>query len=99
MCRLCYSPLDSFKQVNIPLTKLYLILYLIFCENCQTMIFDKSLHLSSSTHSGGGMTAGQITNHMTVDAMNVLFFCQRIHYVWAVPLKVCLGLMVNFDYS
>ena len=52
------------------------------------MVFDKSLRLSTYAMSGGSMTVGEITNHMSTDAMNVLFFCQRMHYLWAVPFKV-----------
>ena len=34
------------------------------------------------------MTVGQITNHMSVDAYNMFFFSQRMHYLWAVPFRV-----------
>ena len=54
----------------------------------QTMVYDKSLRLSSYSISGGSMTVGQITNHMSVDAYNMFFFSQRMHYLWAVPFRV-----------
>ncbi|XP_072031468.1 ATP-binding cassette sub-family C member 9-like [Amphiura filiformis] len=54
----------------------------------QTMVYDKALRLSSYTISGGSMTVGQITNHMSTDAFNLFFFCQRMHYLWAVPLRL-----------
>ncbi|XP_072032683.1 ATP-binding cassette sub-family C member 9-like isoform X2 [Amphiura filiformis] len=62
----------------------------------QTMVFDKALHLSSYTISGGSMTVGQITNHVSTDAMNIMYFCQRIHYVWAVPLKITLIMVLLY---
>ncbi|XP_072031466.1 ATP-binding cassette sub-family C member 9-like isoform X2 [Amphiura filiformis] len=54
----------------------------------QTMVYDKALRLSSYSISGGSMTLGQITNHMSTDAFNMFYFCQRIHYLWAVPFRL-----------
>ena len=37
------------------------------------------------------MTVGQITNHMSTDAYNMFFFCQQMHYLWAIPFRVSGG--------
>ncbi|XP_072031474.1 ATP-binding cassette sub-family C member 9-like [Amphiura filiformis] len=54
----------------------------------QTMVYDKALRLSSHTISAGSMTLGQITNHMSTDAFNVFYFCQRLHFLWAIPFRL-----------
>ncbi|XP_038067610.1 ATP-binding cassette sub-family C member 8-like [Patiria miniata] len=59
----------------------------------QAAIYDKSLRLSSYTMTGGDMTMGQITNHMSVDTSNVMNSTQWVHYVWSVPF-VIIGYMV-----
>ena len=38
------------------------------------------------------MTAGQVVNHMSVDANNLLFLFYFIHYTWTLPI------MVNTNY-
>ncbi len=40
------------------------------------------------------MTVGQITNHMSTDAFNVFFFCQRMHYLWAAPFRVSYDVFI-----
>ena len=75
----------------------------IYLHYFQTMVYDKSLRLSSYAISGGSMTVGQITNHMSTDALNMFFFSQRLHYLWAVPFRVCIHLCFkllfdNFDW-
>ncbi|XP_072031469.1 ATP-binding cassette sub-family C member 9-like [Amphiura filiformis] len=52
------------------------------------MVYDKALRLSSYSISGGSMTVGEITNHMSTDAFNVFYFCQRLHYLWAIPFRL-----------
>ncbi|XP_071490287.1 ATP-binding cassette sub-family C member 9-like [Diadema antillarum] len=51
----------------------------------QSAVYSKSLCLSSYSISGGSMTMGQITNHMSVDANNILNSVQWVHYVWSIP--------------
>ncbi|XP_072050857.1 ATP-binding cassette sub-family C member 9-like [Amphiura filiformis] len=58
----------------------------------QTMIYDKSLRLSTYALSGGSMTVGHVTNHMSTDAMNLLFFFQKMHFIWAIPLQIMIAL-------
>ncbi|XP_038067451.1 ATP-binding cassette sub-family C member 9-like [Patiria miniata] len=59
----------------------------------QAAIYDKSLRLSSYTMSGGYMTMGQITNHMSVDTTNILNSAQWFHYIWSIPFVIA-GYMV-----
>ncbi|XP_033646525.1 ATP-binding cassette sub-family C member 9-like [Asterias rubens] len=59
----------------------------------QAAIYDKSLRLSSYTMTGGAMTMGQITNHMSVDTTNILNSTQWVHYVWSIPFVIS-GYMV-----
>ena len=54
----------------------------------QTAVYDKSLRLASYTLSSGSLTVGQITNHMSVDAINVLEAFQIIFYLFSVPYLV-----------
>ena len=53
------------------------------------MVYEKSLRLSTYAMSGGMMTTGQITNHMSVDAQSVMFSFFLAIAIWATPLKVC----------
>ncbi|XP_038067062.1 ATP-binding cassette sub-family C member 8-like isoform X2 [Patiria miniata] len=59
----------------------------------QAAIYEKSLRLSSFTMSGGGMTMGQITNHMSTDTTNVQTAVQYIQYIWGIPFLI-IGYMV-----
>ena len=54
----------------------------------QSTVYQKAMRISTYALSGGMMTMGQITNHMSVDANNVMIFSQFLHEVWAVPFKV-----------
>ena len=51
-------------------------------------MYDKALCLSSWTISGGSMTMGLITNHMSVDALNLMNSVQWVHYIWSIPYQV-----------
>ncbi|XP_022081106.1 ATP-binding cassette sub-family C member 8-like isoform X2 [Acanthaster planci] len=62
-------------------------------SSMQAAIYDKSLRLSSYTISGGSMTMGQITNHMSVDTTNILNSTQWVHYIWSIPFLI-IGYMV-----
>ncbi|KAJ8047636.1 ATP-binding cassette sub-family C member 9 [Holothuria leucospilota] len=59
----------------------------------QASVYDKSLRLSTYTISGGLMTTGQITNHMSVDAQNILMVFQWVHYCWSIPYQL-IGYLV-----
>ena len=62
------------------------VIYIFFIS--QTMVYEKSLRLSTFATTGGMMTMGQITNHMSTDAMAVLFMFQTIHYLVTIPIQV-----------
>ncbi|KAJ8047637.1 ATP-binding cassette sub-family C member 8 [Holothuria leucospilota] len=64
----------------------------------QAAVYNKALRLSTWTISGGEMTTGQITNHMSVDATNILNCFQWIHYIWAIPLQLA-GFLVILYYQ
>ena len=59
-----------------------------YCYFLQTVIYDKSLRLSTYALTGGSMTVGHVTNHMSTDAMNLLFYFQKMHFIWAIPFQV-----------
>ncbi|XP_072179239.1 ATP-binding cassette sub-family C member 9-like [Diadema setosum] len=60
----------------------------------QAMVYEKSMRLSTFAMSGGMMTMGQITNHMSVDANNVMMFFTMCNEIWAVPLKIVITLIL-----
>ncbi|XP_022081016.1 ATP-binding cassette sub-family C member 8-like isoform X2 [Acanthaster planci] len=64
----------------------------------QAMVYDKSLRLASYTLTGGSMTVGQITNHMSVDALNVLEAFQILFYLFSVPY-LCIGYLIILYYQ
>ena len=55
----------------------------------QAMVYEKALRLSTFSTSNDSMTVGEITNHMSTDASDVLDMFQTIHFMWSVPFKVC----------
>ena len=62
------------------------------------MVYEKSLVLSTYATTGGDMTTGQITNHMSTDAMNLLYMYQYIHFGWTVPIMVRLKHSAVFQF-
>lgn len=65
------------------------MLYWIF----QVMIYNKALHLSTWTMSGGQMDSGQVVNHISTDAQNIAVSMTFIHNSWAGPLKILIALI------
>ena len=59
------------------------------------MVYEKSLSLSTFATTGGDMTVGQITNHMSTDPMNLLYMFQYFHFLWTVPFLVRDKLKIN----
>lgn len=51
---------------------------------------DKS---AQQSHEQPAIDTGTITNLMSEDALNVMSFFWIAHYVWAIPLKVCIQLI------
>ncbi|XP_072027511.1 ATP-binding cassette sub-family C member 9-like isoform X2 [Amphiura filiformis] len=62
----------------------------------QAAVYDKALCLSSWTISGGSMTMGLITNHMSVDALNLMNSMQWVHYVWSIPYVLTGYLLILY---
>ncbi|XP_063952995.1 ATP-binding cassette sub-family C member 9-like isoform X1 [Lytechinus pictus] len=62
----------------------------------QSMVYEKSLRLSTYAMSGGMMTMGQVTNHMSVDAANVQFFFDRGNEVWVAPIRIAVTLVLLY---
>ncbi|XP_071784445.1 ATP-binding cassette sub-family C member 9-like isoform X2 [Asterias amurensis] len=55
----------------------------------QAAVYDKSLRLSSYTMTGGAMTMGQITNHMSVDTSQVADSSVHcFHHLWSIPFEI-----------
>ncbi len=67
----------------------------------QLMLYQKALKLPAKSfepsqdmnpdlgqHVTSDLTSSQISNHITVDANNILLYFSHFHSVWAVPLKV-----------
>ncbi|XP_022093816.1 ATP-binding cassette sub-family C member 9-like isoform X2 [Acanthaster planci] len=57
-----------------------------FRSAVQTMVFEKSLRISTFVISSGEMTTGQIANHMSTDAVNI--FTMMIYICWMVTVPV-----------
>ncbi|XP_041459432.1 ATP-binding cassette sub-family C member 9-like isoform X1 [Lytechinus variegatus] len=63
----------------------------------QMLVYNKSLRLSTATMSGGKMSMGQVTNHMSADASNVLFFFLNVNEIWAIPVKISVALYLLYQ--
>lgn len=50
-------------------------------------------HQHQQLHEQTVIDTGTITNLMSEDALNIMSFFWIAHYVWAIPLKVCIQLM------
>ena len=52
------------------------------------MVYEKSLRLSTVATTGGKMSMGQITNHMSVDPNAILTMFQNFNNLWCIPIQV-----------
>ncbi|XP_022102306.1 ATP-binding cassette sub-family C member 9-like isoform X2 [Acanthaster planci] len=59
----------------------------------QSMIYTKALRLATFATTGGQMTMGQITNHMSADATNVMTMIQSMHFLWSAPFQIAIILI------
>ncbi|XP_033637853.1 ATP-binding cassette sub-family C member 9-like [Asterias rubens] len=59
-----------------------------FRSSIQTMVFEKSLRISTFVISNGDMTMGQIANHMSTDAINIFYMVQFICWMVTVPIQI-----------
>ena len=55
------------------------------------MVYEKSLSLTTSSTTSGDLTMGQITNHMSNDAMNLLYMFQYLQFLCALPFMVSIN--------
>nr|XP_006822844.1 PREDICTED: ATP-binding cassette sub-family C member 9-like [Saccoglossus kowalevskii] len=62
----------------------------------QSFTYEKSLRLSSWALSSGERTVGQITNHMSVDAMALQFFCFFQIFFWTIPYQLVVILILLY---
>ncbi|CAH1800691.1 unnamed protein product [Owenia fusiformis] len=53
----------------------------------QSMVYHKSLRLSTYTMSEGTMTQGQILNHMSNDCFHVMMLFYMGHFAWTLPIQ------------
>ncbi|XP_035226233.1 ATP-binding cassette sub-family C member 8-like isoform X2 [Stegodyphus dumicola] len=58
----------------------------------QCLVYKKALKMSSSA----GLDTGAVVNHMSVDAFNVMMVFSMGHYLWAVPFKIILLLILLY---
>ncbi|XP_072177741.1 ATP-binding cassette sub-family C member 9-like [Diadema setosum] len=63
----------------------------------QSMVYEKALRLSTYAMSGGMMTMGQITNHMSIDATNVQFFFNYGVEIFTIPVKIGMTLYLLYE--
>ncbi|XP_054751628.2 ATP-binding cassette sub-family C member 9-like isoform X1 [Lytechinus pictus] len=62
----------------------------------QSLVYEKSLRLSTYAMSGGMMSMGQVTNHMSVDATNLQFFFNFGNELWIIPIRIALTLVLLY---
>ncbi|XP_072179889.1 ATP-binding cassette sub-family C member 9-like [Diadema setosum] len=62
----------------------------------QSMVYEKALRLSTQAMSGGAMSVGQVTNLMSADASNVMFYFFNVNEIWAIPIKIGVALILLY---
>ncbi|CAN0424476.1 unnamed protein product [Lampetra fluviatilis] len=63
----------------------------------QTMIYDKILHLSTSSVSRGKMTSRYISNVVTVDSNQLMWFLFLCPNLWALPVQIIVGVSLLYS--
>ncbi|KAG8183008.1 hypothetical protein JTE90_017096 [Oedothorax gibbosus] len=58
----------------------------------QCLVYKKALKTSSAS----GLDTGALVNHMAVDAFNMMMVFSMGHYLWAVPFKIVLLLVLLY---
>ncbi|XP_077870551.1 ATP-binding cassette sub-family C member 8-like [Saccoglossus kowalevskii] len=64
--------------------------------NLQSFTYEKLLRLSSWSLSGGDMAAGQITNHISADAMTIQWFFMIQLFFVSIPFRVIFALLLLY---
>ncbi|XP_059501849.1 ATP-binding cassette sub-family C member 8-like isoform X2 [Stegostoma tigrinum] len=62
----------------------------------QTMIYLKALSLPMWVVNGGHLTVGQIINHMSVDAFQIMMAAFMGYYVMAIPIQIVLAVLLLY---
>ncbi|XP_048451624.1 ATP-binding cassette sub-family C member 8-like [Rhincodon typus] len=62
----------------------------------QTMIYLKALSLPMWVVNGGHLTVGQIINHMSVDAFQIMMAAFMGYYVIAIPIQIVLAVLLLY---
>ncbi|XP_038076865.1 ATP-binding cassette sub-family C member 9-like [Patiria miniata] len=62
----------------------------------QSVVYKKALRLATFTLSGGQMSMGQVTNHMSADAANVQVMFQFINFLWSAPFQIIIILILLY---
>ncbi|XP_022110730.1 ATP-binding cassette sub-family C member 9-like [Acanthaster planci] len=87
----------SFQFIAINKSLFYSAFYgMCLRSSIQTLVYEKSLSLATFASTGGEMTAGQITNHMSTDAMNLLYMFQHLQYLCIMPFLMALVLYLLY---
>ncbi|XP_033123425.1 ATP-binding cassette sub-family C member 9-like isoform X2 [Anneissia japonica] len=63
----------------------------------QAVVYEKSLALSTFAITGGAMTMGQITNHMSTDAMSLVYIFQLGNQLWSIPVIIAVTLALLYQ--
>ncbi|XP_072323664.1 ATP-binding cassette sub-family C member 9-like isoform X2 [Scyliorhinus torazame] len=66
-------------------------------ESAKTMIYLKALSLPVWVLSGGHLTVGQIINHMSVDAFQIMMAAFMGYYVIAIPIQIILAVLLLYN--
>ena len=59
-------------------------------------MYEKTLKLPSWLLNEGGMSTGQVMNHMNVDPYNVCLFFYMCHLTWSILVEVCFEFLQSY---
>ncbi|XP_066268189.1 ATP-binding cassette sub-family C member 9-like isoform X2 [Branchiostoma lanceolatum] len=62
----------------------------------QAMVYEKTLRLSSAALTGGTMTTGEVINHLSIDAGNIMDFFFFIFYLWSAPITLVVAMVMLY---
>ena len=62
----------------------------------QAMVYSKALRLSTWTMSEGGVSVGQVMNHMSVDPLNLVWLFYFGNFTWSLPLQIAVGVVLLY---
>ncbi|XP_066269391.1 ATP-binding cassette sub-family C member 9-like [Branchiostoma lanceolatum] len=62
----------------------------------QAMVYEKTLRLSSAALTGVTMTTGEVINHLSIDAGNIMDFFLYIFYLWSAPITLVVAMVMLY---